>query len=75
MYINFRVNLVSWILIIEYVKVIFKKLEYRYFIFYVIYFIDGKEIYKIIFFCNIFLNVFLKNVLICYIKWKIGVSF
>lgn len=74
MHTNLRANLVSWILIIEHAKAIFKKLEYRYFTFYVTYSIDGKETYKIISFCNTSLNVFPKNVLICHIKRKIGVS-
>lgn len=52
----------------------FKKLEYRYFTFYVTYSIDGKETYKIISFCNTSLNIFPKNVLICHIKRKIGAS-
>lgn len=71
---NLGANLVSWILIIEHAKAIFKKLEYRYFTFYVTYSIDGKETYKITSFCNTSLNIFPKNVLICHIKRKIGAS-
>lgn len=61
MHTNLRANLVSWILIIEDAKAIFLKLEYRYFIFYVTYSIDGKETYKIISFCHTSLNVFSKK--------------
>lgn len=61
MHTNLRANLVSWILIIEHAKAIFLKLEYRYFIFYVTYSIDGKETYKIISFCNTSLNVFFQK--------------